>query len=47
MSDVVDYVWQPDREMVFISGDTLSVYVSLDSGVNEIGVNIQGWAIAS
>lgn len=47
MSGIQDFLWQPDSELCFVSGDTLSVYMSLDSGSNEFGINIQGWAVAS
>lgn len=45
MSDVQDFLWQPDNSLTFISGDTLSVYMSLDSGSNAIAINVQGWAV--
>jgi len=47
MSDLKDFHWQPSVSLMFISGDTVSVYMSLDSGSNAIGVNVNGWAIAS
>jgi len=47
MSDLTDFWWQPSNSLMFISGDTLSVYMSLDSGSNAIGINVHGWAIAS
>jgi len=47
MSDLTDFLWQPSQPLTFMSGDTFSVYMSLDSGSNSIAINAHGWAIAS
>ena len=47
VNGIVDFLWTPDEPLQFVSGDTLSVWLSVNSGTSEIGLNVQGWAVAS
>ena len=45
MNGITDYEYYPTDSMRFISGDELGFVMSLVSGTNIIGLNVQGWAV--
>jgi hypothetical protein len=51
MLTVKDYQWIPDtgeeKGLLFVSGDTLDIFMSMKSATNVWGLTVLGWAIAS
>ena len=44
-SDVVDYLWQPTRELMFDSGDHMIFSLFIKSATNSYGLQVRGWSV--
>jgi len=45
MLNVKDYMWQPDRPILFNSGDHLVFSLFIKSAANIYGLSVRGWSV--